>query len=307
MNTVARTIRRISETLCRTTPSSDAPNTGLKVYSNLSQLRSDSDDGNYVAAIIDALENQDAFDNFKRCKRYNEVLEHVSEEHGKYYIDILSARDEHFLRSALETVLLSDNVGNPVKFNYKGFSAPLSPTTLRYVKVASDLKTLFGDNLGDVAEIGCGYGGQALVNDQLLHVRQARLFDLPYVNMLIDRYLNYHLLRGSYLTTVINREPPQPYDLAISNYAFSELPKVVQRAYVEKVLSRASRGYLTMNSGLGGERSKGKLTLDELCSHLPAIEVLEEEPLTSPHNYIIVWGHDRRAANAIFTKKAITT
>ena len=45
-------------------------------------------------------------------------------------------------------------------------------------------------DVGNVAEIGCGYGGQTLVNDQLLNVESARLFDLPFVNKLIDLITN---------------------------------------------------------------------------------------------------------------------
>ena len=47
-----------------------------------------------------------------------------------------------------------------------------------------------------------------------------------------------------------------------------------------------------MNSGLGKtDRSRGKLSLDDLRNALPPFEVLPEEPLTGPENYIIVWGH----------------
>lgn len=156
----------------------------------------------------------------------------------------------------------------------------MSPTTLRYLKVASDLKILFGPNLGNVAEIGCGYGGQTIVNDQLLNISTARLFDLTIVNKLIDRYLNTHLLKGAFVTTVINKEVPRNYDLVISNYSFSELPKKLQLTYIKKVLLRAKSGYLTMNSGMANARSIGKLSLNELRELLPDFTLIEEEPLT---------------------------
>ncbi len=89
---------------------------------------------------------------------------------------------------------------------------------------------------------------------------------------------------------------PQDYDLVISNYAFSELPEPVERTYIDKVLSRSKRGYLTMNSGLSDHagRESEKLTLDELKNLLPPFEIFEEKPYAK-HNYIIVWGHQEGA------------
>lgn len=266
-------------------------NLRAKLFAHAKEYRSDSENGNYASAVTRALKNQKAFDNFKRSYLYREILEHVSEDQGRVYLDILEARNDSILSQARSTVLVSDQVGNPIKYRYERYENPLSPTTLRYLKVASDLKILFGSSLGKVAEIGCGYGGQTLVNDQLLDVKSARLFDLPFVNKLIERYLNAHLLNGAYATTVINKEGPRDYDLVISNYAFSELPKTLQLAYIKKVLANSKKGYLTMNSGLGNDRSTGKLALSDLTELLPEFRVIEEEPLTADQNYIIVWGH----------------
>jgi putative sugar O-methyltransferase len=271
-----------------------------KSFAHAEEYRSDSENGYYASSIMQALKDQSSFDNFKRNYDYRKILEHVSEEQGAQYLKVLQSRNDGVLEAGLSSVLLSDNVGNPIKFKYQGFNYKLSPTTLRYLKVTSDLKILFGENLGNVAEIGCGYGGQALVNDQLLNVTFAHLFDLPFVNMLIDRYLNTQLLRGAYRTTVINNTLPQDYDLVISNYAFSELPKMLQLAYIKKVIARSKHGYLTMNSGTGSSRSTGKLTLDELKGLLPKFSLIEEEPQTAAHNYIIVWGCKQESLQSNF-------
>lgn len=274
-----------------------------KVFVHAEEYRSDSENGMYASAILKALKNQRNFENFKRMHSYRDILEHVSRGQGAEYLRLLESRDDKILERGLQSVLLSDGIGNPIKFSYERYAFPLSPTTLRYLKVASDLKILFGADLGNVAEIGCGYGGQTLVNDQLLSVRSAKLFDLPLVNKLIERYLDAHLLNGAYGTTVINRETRSHYDLVISNYAFSELPKKLQVSYIDKVLAHSARGYLTMNSGLAGVRSVGKLTLGELRELLPEFKVMEERPLTSQDNYIIVWGHNEEAAKKYFSAK----
>lgn len=274
-----------------------------KIYIFAKEYRSESENGTYASAILNILKSQKNFANFKRNRLYRDILEHVSEEQGNAYLDVLKLRNDGILKHALETVLLSDTIGNPLKFRYTGYSTSLSPTTLRYVKVSSDLKILFGEDLGDVVEIGCGYGGQTLVNDQILNVRSAKLFDLPIVNKLIRRYLNTHLLHGAFKTTSINEEVTSSYDLAISNYAFSELPKKLQLIYITKVLSKSRKGYLTMNSGLSGGGSIEKLSLKELRYQLPNFETFEEKPLTGHDNYIIVWGHAKNKALEYFTIK----
>ena len=277
-----------------------------KVFAHAKEYRSVSENGNYASAVIQALKSQESFDKFKRSYSYRDILEHVSEEQGRSYLDILESRNDSILTLGLETVLKSDDLGNPIKYRYREYESFLSPTTLRYLKVTSDLQILFGSSLGRVAEIGCGYGGQTLVNDQLLNVESARLFDLPFVNKLIDRYLNAHLFKGAYFTTVINKEEPRAYDLVISNYAFSELPKRVQLTYIEKVLAKAKSGYLTMNSGLRNTRLTGKLNIDELKELLPEFTLIEEEPLTADQNYIIVWGHSQEALEKNFKTLNIT-
>ena len=274
-----------------------------KMFSHAAEYRSDSEDGSYAAGVIKAIRNQKTFDNFKRIYSYREILEHVSKDQGHEYLEILKSRNDSILDKGLNSVLVSDNIGNPIKYIYDGFQIPLSPTTLRYLKVTSDLQIMFGDELGHVAEIGCGYGGQTLVNDQMLNVIDAKLFDLPFVNKLIEKYLNAHLLRGAFNTASINQEIASNYSLVMSAYAFSELPKKLQCVYIDKGLSKSEKGYLTMNSGLGGPREEGKLSLDELRDLLPKFEIFEEEPLTHEYNYIIAWGYDHDSVKNHFKIK----
>tara|TARA_B110000211_G_scaffold202337_1_gene234428 strand:+ start:82 stop:999 length:918 start_codon:yes stop_codon:yes gene_type:complete len=276
---------------------------GGKHFTHSEEYRSDSENGDYSAAVTKALKNQKSFDNFKRSVNYQAILEHVSYNQGNDYLKILIKRDDGFLKEGLNTVLVQDDVGNPIKHLYSGIDILLSPTTLRYLKVASDLRGLFGKDLGEVAEIGCGYGGQAFVNDQMLEVQMSILFDLPVVNGLIDRYLDSLLLRGAYRTRVINKVQPKKYDLVISNYAFSELPEKLQVAYIKKIIAKSCKGYLTMNSGLGGPHSSGKLSLKQLKTYLPEFEIFEETPVTSTHNYIIMWGHNCDFASEWFKPK----
>jgi putative sugar O-methyltransferase len=253
--------------------------------------RSASDNGTYVRAVERANRDFKAFSKFKRNAHYRLILEHATYDQGKAYLELLHRDAPDFLQG-VSRFLVNDAVGGPIRFSYPE-TGPVSPTTLRYMKVASDIRKAFGDLNGfKVAEIGVGYGGQFLVLDQVFRFSRYDLFDLPPVLELTSKYLESHLLNSPYHTSTLNRfEAGTRYDLVISNYAFSELPAALQLKYIEKVVAGATCGYLTMNSGRGTtSMNVGKLSLEELRKLLPAFEIMEEEPLSKPDNYIIVWG-----------------
>jgi putative sugar O-methyltransferase len=191
-------------------------------------------------------------------------------------------------------VLRNDSIGKPRIYKYyEGFQA--SPTTLRYISVGLEIRNIFGEELaGRFAEIGAGYGGQCSVLFDLFDVDEYLVYDLPIVQKLISKYLS----GIEYLKNVKMSQPhkisAEPIDFLISNYAFSELPRAIQLDYLDKVISRASNGYMIMNSGMHNEtgRSLGKLSHKEIQKFLPNSHLIVEDPLSSPDNYIIVWGEN---------------
>jgi hypothetical protein len=132
-----------------------------------------------------------------------------------------------------------------------------------------------------------------LILDKILKFKQYDLFDLPPVLNLTSKYLESHILNNTYKTTTLNQHLNNTkYDLVISNYGFSELPKILQIKYIEKVIQKSKRGYLTMNSGKKNSAFKNNhLSLDDLEKLLPDFEVVPERPSTHKENYIIIWGH----------------
>jgi len=256
------------------------------------EYRSESDTGAYVALVQAAARDYKVFTRFRRHPDYMVVLEHVTRQEGQAYLHILRKDAPDFL-DRIDEFKSNDVVGSPRLLDYPGIGR-VSPTTLRYMKVASDLRKLFdAEHVRNVAEVGVGYGGQMLICDVAFQMRQYDLFDLAPVLSLVERYLESHLLNCAYRTLTLNQcLGEEPYDLVISNYAFAELPSALQRRYIEKVLAPAKRGYLTMNTGRPEAHfQRNKLSFDQLRELLPDFEVLPEQPLTGPKNYIIAWGH----------------
>ena len=262
-----------------------------KHFIGISNNRSDSDDGLYVAFVKEAIKNHNKFKNFKRNPHYNSILEHTTKVEGKQYLEIIKNTNNELL-DKIELFKQNDIIGNPIKYNYDEFGK-ISPSTLRYMKVASDLKIYFGENLGNnLVEIGCGYGGQLLILDKIFHIDTYLLIDLPPVLELASIYLECHSLNLSYNIKTLNKlSNDKKYDLVISNYAFSELPKHIQLKYIKKVIANSKKGYLTMNSGKNITfYNENRLTLKEIQNLIPNAIIVEEFPLTSPENYIIIWG-----------------
>ena len=101
------------------------------------------------------------------------------------------------------------------------------------------------------------------------------MFDLPPVLKLASKYLESHVLNSAYRLCTLNQsDGSEAYDLVISNYAFSELPSGVQTKYIEKVMLKSRRGYLTMNSGTKMSLfAKDHLLIEQLRAVLPPFEV----------------------------------
>lgn len=253
--------------------------------------RSVSDNGSYISCVQEAVQNARAFASFKHDKRYRAILEHVTKKQGDVYLEIIK-QESPFLITQIDDFKDNDLIGGSITYDFQDIGH-ISPSTLRYVKVVSDLMNLFGEKIGGyVAEIGVGYGGQLLVADKVFNFKKYDLFDLPPVLSLASKYIESHILNGTYQTITLNQHQGDvDYDLVISNYAFSELPSKLQHKYVKKILSKAKRGYLTMNSGQPDSIFQDdKLSLNELRQLLPKFEVLPERPLTARGNYLIVWG-----------------
>ena len=129
----------------------------------------------------------------------------------------------------------------------------MSATTWRYIKVLSDLQMLFGDLDGwDVVEIGAGYGGQCKIINDLYDFSSYTIYDLEPVARLAQKYLRRV---GSFAVDKLRladfrrlgQDKRRMYDLVISNWALSECTKEIQDLYIEHVLRRSRRGYITYN------------------------------------------------------------
>jgi len=249
-----------------------------------------SDNEAYPQLCLRASNDNRVFENFRRNPVYNEILEHVSEEQGKAYLELISRDPEMF--GAMARFRTNDDFGNPRTFEYSSVGS-ISPSTLRYVKVLADLKAHFKtlDHF-DICEIGVGYGGQCRIINAWFKPATYTLVDIPPALALARRYLEKYTIPSALSCRAMNELAHQDCDLVISNYAFTELPRSLQDVYLEKVILRSARGYMTYNEITPVEFNSYKA--HDLLRMIPGAERIDEEPLTHPKNCIIVWTNTER-------------
>jgi putative sugar O-methyltransferase len=208
---------------------------------------------------------------------------------GRKYLAVVNENEKQIWKS-LPDFKQNDRLGKPRTFSFENIGR-ISPTTLRYVAVATDIRREFGfSKIDKIVEIGGGYGGQVSILNFLGVFEEYFIFDLPEVQKLIQRYVSSTGVKRIKFPDLSDSNL-QEYDLVISNYAFSELPRKIQDEYLEKVILRSRRGFMLMNSGKENQtgRSTGKISVEELHKLIPNLRELPEVPLTSPDNYLLVW------------------
>jgi len=244
----------------------------------------------YPKVCMDAYENDEVFNIFKTIPEYTQILEHTSVEYGQNYIDIIKRDNPWLLEGELfKKFKTNDLYGSPTIHQYTDFS--ISPSTLRYIKVLSDLIKLFGSLDGfKISEIGGGYGGQCKIINDCFNIKDYHIIDLDQVNKLSGKYLDKLGVQNVRYSTNDDLNIEE-YDLIISNYAYTELDRNLQDLYKKCVIDGSNNGYITCNFIIdfanGGQFDT--YSKDELLMLKTNTQIMIEEPLTNPKNFIEFW------------------
>lgn len=201
--------------------------------------------GEYLNSCRDAALDNRYFNQFKQDPRYRQILEHVSFEEASMYASKLPI--EEVLKN-LSKFKENDNYGNPDIHEFDNLGE-VSPTTVRYIKNTFDIINRFGSNIGNIVEIGGGYGGLCKVLSSVIYFSNYLIFDLEEPNMLSKKYLSkFDDLDGRVQSLTLEELGEiDGIDLLISNYAFSEVSLDVQEEYYEKVIKKSKRIYMVFN------------------------------------------------------------
>lgn len=245
-------------------------------------MTSITDDQTYPLFCKKAATDEYTFKHFKKDSTYAVVLEHVTYNQGLEYLKRIELFDN--VVNALEKFKINDKLGSPVVYNFNEHGL-FSPTTLRYVKILTDLSQL---DLNDkhIAEIGAGYGGQYTVIRQMYKPKSYTFIDLPEVLQLIKKYVTELKLDDIPISYVDGKtlNSTVKSDLVLSNYAFSECNMEVQETYIKNVLQQATHGYMICNNLNGYTHDDIKDKLNK-----PKALISAEIPKTYHKNVLLTW------------------
>jgi len=246
-----------------------------------------SNNATYPYFCQNAANDEELFSGFKRNPIYREILEHLNYDQGLLFVNYINKfyPDLFEKNSRLQT---NDKIGNPETFEYEKIGS-YSPTTLRYIKVAGDLRKEFGDlSKLNIVEIGAGYGGQCKILSDLFGFASYTIIDLPQCNELTKKYLSRQGVDNVEYISYDKVPSNKKYDLVISNYGFSQCDRAEQQKYLEKIIDTTPKGYITCNF-----IAKDAFSSQELIKILNTIKktliIQPEVPSTGADNLVFIW------------------
>ena len=204
----------------------------------------------YLAACVEAVENDEAFANFKANPKYKTILEHVLKDQGQSYLNICREMNEEAVDANIELFKENDKIGNPETHVYPGIDGPISPTTLRYMKNTFEMSFLLnGAEVSKIVEVGGGYGGLCRVLSMVCDFDEYIMIDLPEVSALQRKYIDqFPDLKDKVKCLSTNDlEEITDVDLFISNYALSECDLQSQMAYFQCIVQHSKYAYIIYN------------------------------------------------------------
>lgn len=231
------------------------------------------------------------FTSFKSDTKYNIILEHVSEEQGNQYINLIETfLKDNFTQINFDNIndylILNDKHCNPRKylFTFLNNKVLCSPSSLRYIYHSLIiLKYIAYNNLTKVVEVGCGYGGLFLAINHFskilkISIDKYYLIDLPVVCDLIEVYLQ----KNSDMN--INYVLKSAYDYGenieddnlffISNYCFTEINEEHRNNYISKLFPKVKNGFIIWQTVFGLSINNTDILGKEIT------KIVEETPQT---------------------------
>jgi hypothetical protein len=241
----------------------------------------------YKAACDAAVDDDRAFDRFRRDPEITAIIETMDGDTGAECLQIAVTTNPDIV-SAFSRFRTSENYGDPV-VHPMGEYGEFAGTTARYIYYLTEMIELFGSLDGmNIVEIGGGYGGQCKIIHDYFQPGGYTIVDLQPALGLATKYLGKFGYENVEFRTSDELSEDLKFDLAISNYAFTECTEDIQNHYLDRILKKSSRGYLACNflqKNLGFRRYSKKRLLAE-------IPTSEERPHIPeyPGNWIWVWG-----------------
>jgi hypothetical protein len=236
---------------------------------------------------------------FKQHPTYNQVLEHISKDHGNQYLQQIETQFPHItFQQIRDYVNANDKYGGAVKQIFTTQSLRLlycSASSLRYIfQALMVLEAYSHTDCTHMVELGAGYGGLCLAIQMFypiilstptktMTIQSYDMIDLPASSVLITDYLAlhsehiripYHVVHNSVIHTKDNY-------FFISHFCFSALSESEQVRYRDEVIGHCRHGMLTWQTCFGDQVECASFMLG---GGKPITKCVEEIPQTAPEH-----------------------
>lgn len=156
-----------------------------------------------------------SFDQFRKDTGNGTRFDNISHRRGlKYITDIRTKYPD--LLSMMEIFRKNDSLGNPEVYDYHDIGT-FSPTTLRYISIAADLRAKYGDKLRSmrIVEFGKGYGGLCSILAKMTGFSSYTLIDQEENNQISRWYLQNLNVANTTCLDIADVNHMEQYDLFI--------------------------------------------------------------------------------------------
>lgn len=228
------------------------------------------------------------FSTFRQDADYKKILEGGEHIVGSLYLDrIKSIHDIDFLKDNLEKFKENDKFGTPTIYSYD-VVGDICPNTIHYICTVLDIRKKFeNSNFKKIVEIGAGFGALCKIFSSVYNFDEYIIVDLPDVVRLCEKYLShFEDLKGRVKFVScddLDSHNFENVDLCISEAALAECGYETQKKYIEKIVNKSDKVYITYNTLHIGNAQE---SFDYLITNTDHKNLFKE---TNPMNSIIIY------------------
>ena len=204
---------------------------------------------NYMAECGLIINDETKFSTFKTNKNapYTFIVGMSTDgTQGKDFLQFVRDNDPDILNH-INDIKRNDILGGPVlqKHNEVGL---ISGNTLQYMMSSTYIRRHFSkQDLGEIVEIGGGYGGLCTVLTSVSPYQSYTILDLPTPSLLQQLYLSKLDIKSTACIDTNNIPLGIEYDLCISEYCISEFDEVGIDFYINSVIKYCKGSYFLLN------------------------------------------------------------
>ena len=210
----------------------------------------------YAAACLKASEDDEFFAKFKKVDEYRPIIEGGPKLLFDTYLGHIREHNfENTFLENLEKFRINDSIGDPDLY-IDSEIGKFSPTTLKFAHNTIDILEFLKDHgdvssIKNIAEIGGGYGGLALVLSGFIEFETYTHIDIPEACKLVERYVSeFPQLEGKIKTIPCDELDENSFDnldLAIAVNSVNECTRETQLKYFSEIIAKSNLSYIIRN------------------------------------------------------------